>query len=245
MTPYYAALLRDPNATVRQLAVAGLQRIDDVRALPALIAALRDTDETVRVGVIQALGNLGDRRAIAPLEAAWKDGNQDALEALFQLADPHLAELLLQMPDDAATRYERVCFIGRIGELAAQGYIHLDAPTTSHLVDCLFAAPKNPGDEGADDMAVCNMRSFTDPRIFPRCSVYSMTRNINITRNSHWARCTTQRSRSYSWNSSANNSTYLTHNTTISSRPLASLSTSLTMRRQKDSCGRWPRHSRN
>jgi len=110
--PTLVALLKEPNASLRQTGaqalgklnyapeaaadqatlLVALQSWDDLvklgpPAFDALAAVLADPNTDVRRGVIGALGKLGDARAVAPLSAALPDWkiNADLVSSLEQL----------------------------------------------------------------------------------------------------------------------------------------------------------------
>lgn len=69
-----ARALTDPDAAVRQGAVAALGELGNPRAVPLLIERLRrDADAGVRNEAAFRLGKFGDRSAVAALSAAQKD----------------------------------------------------------------------------------------------------------------------------------------------------------------------------
>jgi hypothetical protein len=98
MTPDYAALLQYPNAMVRKLAADGLQRLSDIRALPALLAALQDPDAKVRASVIMALAHFTDPRILPTLQHLLDDPKwqYQTLSSLSQQHDPATPFLLME-----------------------------------------------------------------------------------------------------------------------------------------------------
>lgn len=60
--------LRHPEATVREHAVIGLGKIQDVRVAPLLIGMLNDPERSVRKQSMQSLGKLNDERAVPALK---------------------------------------------------------------------------------------------------------------------------------------------------------------------------------
>ena len=73
MTDLQSALLAklgNPDAAVRQVALAQLDEVLDERALAPLIAALADPEGAVRILAIGLLEDLGDHRAIPAIIAA-------------------------------------------------------------------------------------------------------------------------------------------------------------------------------
>jgi len=65
--------LKDEDDGVRGRAAWALGKIEDSRAVEALIAALKDEDDGVRESAAWALGDIGDSRAVKALIAALKD----------------------------------------------------------------------------------------------------------------------------------------------------------------------------
>jgi hypothetical protein len=83
------ALLTDPSYKVKVQAALVLGKLNDKRAVPALLEALRDENESVRGTAALSLGKLGDSRALDGLQKLKTDaspfvrGNVDkALAAL-------------------------------------------------------------------------------------------------------------------------------------------------------------------
>src|SRR3954451_17031558 len=64
------ALMQDPSYKVRVQAALVLGKLNDKRAVPALIQALHDENETVRGVAATSLGRLGDRSSANALMVA-------------------------------------------------------------------------------------------------------------------------------------------------------------------------------
>ena len=64
------ALMQDPSYKVRVQAALVLGKLDDKRAVPALIQALQDENETVRGVAATSLGRIGDKSAANALHGA-------------------------------------------------------------------------------------------------------------------------------------------------------------------------------
>ncbi len=64
------ALMQDPSYKVRVQAALVLGKLNDKRAVPALMQALRDENESVRGVAATSLGRLGDRQAANALQVA-------------------------------------------------------------------------------------------------------------------------------------------------------------------------------
>jgi hypothetical protein len=64
------ALMQDPSYKVRVQAALVLGKLNDRRAVPALMQALRDENESVRGVAATSLGRLGDRQAAGALQVA-------------------------------------------------------------------------------------------------------------------------------------------------------------------------------
>jgi HEAT repeat protein len=74
--------LRHPESTVREHAVIGLGKIQDVRVAPLLIEMLHDPERTVQKQAITALGASLDSRATSALQIIASDRNDRELSAL-------------------------------------------------------------------------------------------------------------------------------------------------------------------
>jgi HEAT repeats len=70
------ALLTDPSFKVKVQAALVLGKLNDKRAVPALVTALRDSNDTVRGMAALSLGKLGDPRAVGPLREHENDGSE-------------------------------------------------------------------------------------------------------------------------------------------------------------------------
>jgi hypothetical protein len=69
------ALLSDPSYKVKVQAALVLGKLNDKRAVPALLEALRDENETVRGMAVLSLGKLGDARAVDALHRLESDAS--------------------------------------------------------------------------------------------------------------------------------------------------------------------------
>jgi HEAT repeat protein len=78
--------LRHPESTVREHAVIGLGKIQDVRVAPLLIEMLQDPERTVQKQAILALGASLDARASAALQIIANDRNDRELSTLAKQA---------------------------------------------------------------------------------------------------------------------------------------------------------------
>jgi HEAT repeat protein/cyclophilin family peptidyl-prolyl cis-trans isomerase len=96
-----AALLADPDRSVRRRAVLAAGRIGDVAAVPALVERLADAEVEVRQMAAFALGLVADRSAVDPLLLALKDPQPvvraRAAEALGQIGDARAAPAVAAM----------------------------------------------------------------------------------------------------------------------------------------------------
>jgi HEAT repeats len=84
------ALMQDPSYKVRVQAALILGKLNDRRAVPALVQALRDENESVRGVAATSLGRIGDRSAASALQQATNDPSEfvrsQAKKALDQFA---------------------------------------------------------------------------------------------------------------------------------------------------------------
>jgi len=96
------------HSTVRIAAAEALAKLQDRRAVAALMAGVRDQIAEVSQASIQALGTLGDGRAIDPLVAVVRNDRnyflafvrQSAVEALSHLTVPSARESLRRIAAD-------------------------------------------------------------------------------------------------------------------------------------------------
>src|SRR5215813_7725781 len=73
-----ASALHDRDPHLRAEAARSLGVLDDLRAVPELLAALQtDPDPDTRMSAAHSLGVLGDHRAVDPLLAKLADQNED------------------------------------------------------------------------------------------------------------------------------------------------------------------------
>ncbi len=70
------ALMQDPSYKVRVQAALVLGKLNDRRAVPALMQALRDENESVRGVAATSLGRIGDRSAANALMQATNDSSE-------------------------------------------------------------------------------------------------------------------------------------------------------------------------
>jgi hypothetical protein len=75
------ALMQDPSYKVRVQAALILGKINDKRAVPALIQALHDENETVRGVAATSLGRLGDKSAANALMQSSTNDSSDFVKA--------------------------------------------------------------------------------------------------------------------------------------------------------------------
>lgn len=143
-------LLKDPDWAVRREAVITLGEMGDERCVEPLVRSLRDGDWQVREAAVEALGMVGspsvdllvrqlrdwnirkyairalgkikDERVLVPLLAQLRSDEfkEDATEALVELGQPALEQLLTALNDkDENVRKQAVIALGRIKDAAA------------------------------------------------------------------------------------------------------------------------------
>ena len=127
--PQLAAAVLEPNGQprVRWWPVAfALQRLEDKRALPALLTLAKDSHPYTRAFAVKGLAALRDRTALPVLMPLLSSGERSVLietiRAVGRLGDPAAAETLLRLVHDAGTdphvRLESVSALGGIRESA-------------------------------------------------------------------------------------------------------------------------------
>ena len=139
--PQFAAAVLDFNGQprVRWWPVAfALQRFDDPRALPALVALAKDAHPYTRAFAVKGLGALKDRAALPVLMPLLSSGERNVLvetiRALGRIGDPAAAEPLLKIIRDASADPQvRLEAAGSIGGVHA-----MDGPGTTRLYDALL-----------------------------------------------------------------------------------------------------------
>src|SRR5688500_3899249 len=96
--------LKDSDAGVRRQVALTLARLNNPRALPALMTALKDADPGIRAIIVGALGELGDTRALPALTDALKDESVGvrlrAASALGELGDRGSIDALISAATD-------------------------------------------------------------------------------------------------------------------------------------------------
>src|SRR4029079_16615722 len=123
--PQLAAAVLDGGGQprVRWWPVAyALQRIEDPRALPALLTLAREANPYTRAFAVKGLGGLKDRQALPvlmpPLSSGTKTVLVEAIRALGRIGDPSSVDPLLKVINDAASdlqvRIEAVTALGGI-----------------------------------------------------------------------------------------------------------------------------------
>jgi cyclophilin family peptidyl-prolyl cis-trans isomerase/HEAT repeat protein len=125
--PQLAAAVLEPNGQprVRWWPVAfALQRLEDKRALPALLTLAKDAHPYTRAFAVKGLAALRDRTALPVLMPLLSSGERSVLietiRAVGRLGDPAVGETLLRLVHDASTdphvRLESVGALGGIRE---------------------------------------------------------------------------------------------------------------------------------
>ena len=152
--PQLAAAVLDAagQPRVRWWPVAfALQRLEDPRALPALVTFAKDAHPYARAFAVKGLGALKDRAALPVLMPLLSSGERSVLvetiRALGRIGDRSTAEPLLKIIRDASAdpqvRLEAAGTIGRVGAT--------DAPGTTRIYDALLdlLADPSPAMRGA------------------------------------------------------------------------------------------------
>jgi len=159
--PQLAAAVLDPSGQprVRWWPVAfALQRLDNPRALPALLTLAKDAHPYTRAFAVKGLAALKDRAALPVLMPLLSSGERpvlvETIRALGRIGDPSAAEPLLRILKDAAADP-----IVRLETVGAVGGIHSPAVYDA-LLDVL--ADSSPAVRGA---ALRSLATF-DPESF-------------------------------------------------------------------------------
>jgi len=119
------ALMQDPSYKVRVQAALVLGKLNDKRAVPALIQALKDENESVRGVAATSLGRLGDKASANALLQASSDPSEfvrsQAKKALEIVANA-VPSLALPPPRAGAKFYVQVGFTnaGKAGQQYAE-----------------------------------------------------------------------------------------------------------------------------
>src|SRR5262249_52106324 len=102
-----------------------LQRLEDKRALPALLALANDSNPYTRGFAVKGLGALKDRSAtpiIVPLLSSRDSGVAiEAIRALGKIGDPAAAEPLLRIVQGRNPQQQRVEAVTALGGLRGSG----------------------------------------------------------------------------------------------------------------------------
>jgi HEAT repeat protein len=139
--PQLSAVVLDANGQprVRWWPVAfALQRLEDKRALPALLTLAKDSNASTRAFAVKGLGAIGDPSALPTLMPLLTSGDRGVLvetvRALGRIGDPSAAEPLLKIIHDATTDANvRLEAVSALGNLRAAGM----QPVTDTLLDLL------------------------------------------------------------------------------------------------------------
>ena len=123
--PQLASAVLDTNGQprVRWWPVAfALQRLEDTRALPALLTLAKDANAYTRAFAVKGLAALRDRAALPVLMPLMSSGDRNVLietvRALGRIGDPSAAPALLRILGDAAADPQvRLEVVGAIGAL--------------------------------------------------------------------------------------------------------------------------------
>ena len=160
--PQLAAAVLDANGQprVRWWPVAfALQRLEDPRALPALLTLAKDAHPYTRAFAVKGLGALKDRAALPVLMPLLSSGERNVLvetiRALGRIGDGSAAEPLLKILRDASADPQvRLEAAGTIGQVHAS-----DAPGATRIYDALLdlLADPSPAMRGA---ALRSLASF-------------------------------------------------------------------------------------
>ena len=106
-----------------------LQRLEDPRALPALLTFAKDSNPYARAFAVKGLGVLKDRTAVPPLMLLLTSGDRavliETIRALGRIGDPAAIAPLLKMvrasDTDAHVRLEAISALGGLHEAGAPG----------------------------------------------------------------------------------------------------------------------------
>jgi HEAT repeat protein/cyclophilin family peptidyl-prolyl cis-trans isomerase len=123
-----AAAVLDPSGRPRVIwwpVAFALQRLEDKRALPALLALAGDSNPYTRAFAVKGLGTLKDRSAtpiIVPLLSSRDSGVViEAIRALGKIGDPAAAEPLLRIMQGRGPQQLRVEAVAALGGLRGAG----------------------------------------------------------------------------------------------------------------------------
>ena len=127
--PQLASAVLDPNGQprVRWWPIAfALQRLEDKRALPALLTLAKEANPYTRAFAVKGLGGLKDPSALPVLTPLLSSGDRSVLietiRALGRIGDPSVADALLRFIHQANTDPQvRLEAVAAIGGLRAQG----------------------------------------------------------------------------------------------------------------------------
>ena len=117
-------LVRHADPHVRKFIVDILGKVNDARAIPALMAALQDRDPNVRGSAAEALGKLGAREAVPQLLRLLDDEEWvlfSVIEALGHIADSTALPALMALLKDGSEliRYAVIEALGNFQDSAA------------------------------------------------------------------------------------------------------------------------------
>jgi HEAT repeat protein/cyclophilin family peptidyl-prolyl cis-trans isomerase len=123
-----AAAVLDPSGRPRVTwwpVAFALQRLEDKRALPALLALAGDSNPYTRAFAVKGLGSIKDRTAtpvILPLLASRDTGVAiEAIRALGKIGDPAAAEPLLRIVQGRGAQQMRLEAVAALGSLRGPG----------------------------------------------------------------------------------------------------------------------------
>src|SRR5438034_3221140 len=142
--PQLAAAVLDANGQprVRWWPVAyALQRIEDPRALPALLTLAKESHPYTRAFAVKGLGALKDRSALPVLTPLVSSGERsvriEAIRALGRIGDPAAADALVRQVNDAAADPQV-----RLEAVGAMGAVH--APAVADTLLDILSDPSPP-----------------------------------------------------------------------------------------------------
>jgi HEAT repeat protein len=144
--PQLAAAVLDSagQPRVRWWPVAyALQRIDDGRALPALLTLAKEAHPYTRAFAVKGLGAIKDRAALPVLMPLLSSGERSVLietiRALGRIGDPASAEPLVKIIQDASSDAQV-----RLEAVSALGGLHAVSSTVGDLLLDLLSDPSPP-----------------------------------------------------------------------------------------------------
>jgi HEAT repeat protein/cyclophilin family peptidyl-prolyl cis-trans isomerase len=159
-----AALEQNGQPRVRWWPVAfALQRLEDKRALPALLTLAKDAHAYTRAFAVKGLAALRDRAALPVLMPLLSSGERSVLietiRALGRIGDPEAAEPLLRFIHDASSDPHV-----RLESVSALGGIHASLAGVPDLHDSLLDLLSDP----SPPIRAAALRSLsaTDPESF-------------------------------------------------------------------------------